>query len=176
MPIMTTTQAFELSACLVQAGILRPEEGQLLTSQPWQYISAAEALSPSLLTRLPGQGTPAALRWEWDCRRAAEFAAWAMAALQERFSITWRIEGEEEDLQLGPRYLRLHLGAREERCDWRYLNQHRWMEAFCTIANRLLEPVRVTALDLETGWFDTIVCFCWRDQVEALLRWFPEAE
>jgi hypothetical protein len=50
------------------------------------------------------------------------------------------------------------------------------MDAFCTIADRLLKPVGVTALALETGWFDTVLCFCWREQAAEVLRWFPEAE
>ncbi|TMC24656.1 MAG: sirohydrochlorin chelatase [Chloroflexi bacterium] len=68
------------------------------------------------------------------------------------------------------------LGEQQERCDWRYLNANHWMGAFCTIADRLLSKVGVTALCLETGWFDTVVVFCRSDSAAEIARWFPEAE
>jgi hypothetical protein len=34
----------------------------------------------------------------------------------------------------------------------------------------------ITALCLETGWFDTVIVFCRKKYAEELLNWFPEAE
>jgi len=144
----------------------------------WQRKSRAQldAPPPYLLTAQPGHVATGAVRWDWDSHRAHEFATWCMETLQERFGISWQVGCEEEDAQLGPHYLRVTLGGQQERCDWRYLNQNHWMGAFCTIADRLLKPVGVTVLSLETGWFDTVVAFCRSDYAEEILRWFPEAE
>ncbi len=144
----------------------------------WQRTSRAQldAPPPYLLTAQPDQASTAALRWDWDSHRAHELAAWCMETLHERFGIIWQVDCEEEDAQLGPHYLRLTLGEQQERCDWHYLNQNHWMGAFCTIADRLLKSVGITALNLETGWFDTVVAFCRINHAEEILRWFPEAE
>lgn len=166
-----------LRGCVTEAGITNSQEiTDALTT--WQRKSRAQldAPPPYLLTAQPGHVFTAALRWEWDSQRAHEFATWCMEALHERFGISWRVDCEQEDAQRGPHYLRMTLGEQQERCDWRYLNQNHWMGAFCTIADRLLRPVGVTVLSLETGWFDTVVAFCRSDYAEEMLRWFPEAE
>lgn len=166
-----------LRKCVTAAGITNKWEiTEALTI--WQSKSRAQLDTPPpyLLTAMPGHVSTAALRWDWDSHSAQEFARWCMETLRERFGISWRVDCEEEDPQLGPHYLRMTLGERQEHCDWRYLNQNHWMGAFCTIADRLLGPVGVTALSLETGWFDTVVVFCRSDYAEEMLRWFPEAE
>ena len=147
------------------------------------------ALMPYLLTAMPGQPPTTAFRWEFDSHRTREFADWCTTALRERFGINWQIVYEETDVErdkpnpYAPRdggkpdpYLCIIQGEHQERCDWRYLNQSHWMGAFCTIANRLLEPMGITALCLETGWFDTVIVFCRKQYAEELLNWFPEAE
>jgi hypothetical protein len=166
-----------LRKCVTAAGITnRWEITEALTI--WQSKSRAQLDTPPpyLLTAMPGHVSTAALRWDWDSHSAQEFARWCMETLRERFGISWRVDCEEEDPQLGPHYLRMTLGEQQEYCDWRYLNRNHWMGAFCTIADRLLGPVGVTALSLETGWFDTVVVFCRSDYAEEMLRWFPEAE
>jgi sirohydrochlorin cobaltochelatase len=166
-----------LRECVTAAGITtRQEITAALTT--WQSKSRAQldAPPPYLLTAQPGHVSTAALRWDWDSHRAHEFAQWCMETLQKRFAMSWRVECEEEDSQVGPQYLCMTLGEQQERCDWRYLNQNHWMGAFCTIADRLLKPAGVTVLSLETGWFDTVVAFCRSDYAEEMLRWFPEAE
>jgi hypothetical protein len=50
------------------------------------------------------------------------------------------------------------------------------MGAFCTIAERLLLPSGVSVLNLETGWFDTVLVFCRTGYTEEIVRWFPEVE
>ncbi len=166
-----------LRECVTAAGITnRQEITDALTI--WQRKSRAQLDTPPpyLLTAQPGHVSTAALRWDWDSHRAHEFSRWCIETLHERFGISWRVDCEEEDAQLGPHYLRMTLGEQQERCDWRYLNQNHWMGAFCTIADRLLRSIGVTALSLETGWFDTVVAFCRNDYAEEMLRWFPEAE
>ncbi len=134
------------------------------------------ALMPYILTAMPGQPPTAALRWDFDSRHFREFADWCTTTLRERFGINWQIEYKNENAQLGPQSLFILQDGRQEQCDWRYLNQNHWMGAFCTIANRLLEPMGITTLCLETGWFDTVVVFCHKNAAEELLNWFPEAE
>jgi sirohydrochlorin cobaltochelatase len=134
------------------------------------------ALLPYLLTAMPGEPSTTAFRWAFESQRAREFADWCTTALRERLGINWQIVYEDEDEQQGPQSLCIIQGERQERCDWRYLNQSHWMGAFCTIANRLLEPMGITALCLETGWFDTVIVFCRKQYAEELLTWFPEAE
>ena len=166
-----------LQECVTTAGIANHQEiTNALTA--WQKKSRAQLDTPPpyLLTAAPGQPPTAALRWDWDGQSAHAFADWCMQTLQERFDINWRVDCEEDDPQLGPHYLRMMLGEQNERCDWRYLNQNHWMGAFCTIADRLLKPVGITALSLETGWFDTVIVFCRNTSADELLRWFPEAE
>ncbi len=167
-----------LRECVTAAGIMDMQE---ITDAlaAWQSKRKAQAhthLTPYVLTAMPGHTPTAALRWDFDSRRAHEFATWCMATLRERFGISWQIECEDEDAQLGPHYLRITLDEHQERCDWRYLNQNHWMGAFCTIADRLLEPMGLTALSLETGWFDTVILFCRSSHAEDILGWFPESE
>jgi sirohydrochlorin cobaltochelatase len=166
-----------LRECVTAAGITNREEITAALIH-WQSTSRAQldAPPPYLLTALPGHTPTAALRWDWDSQRAREFVQWCMETLQERFGISWRVEYEEGVSQPGSQYLLMILGEQQERCDWRYLNQNHWMGAFCTIANRLLRPAGITALSLETGWFDTVIAFCRNDHAEEILRWFPEAE
>jgi hypothetical protein len=87
-----------------------------------------------------------------------------------------QIEYDDNDTQLGPQSLRILHNGQQAQCDWRYLNPNHWLGAFCTIANCLLEPTGLTALCLETGWFDTVIVFCHNHAVEELLTWFPEAK
>jgi sirohydrochlorin cobaltochelatase len=167
-----------LRECVTAAGIMDMQEIRDALAA-WQSKHKAQIdtpLTPYILTAKSGHTPTAALRWDFDSRRAHEFAAWCMATLRERFGISWQIECEDEDAQLGPHYLRITLGEHQERCDWRYLNQNHWMGAFCTIADRLLEAVGLTALSLETGWFDTVVLFCRSSHAEEILGWFPESE
>jgi sirohydrochlorin cobaltochelatase len=166
-----------LRESVMAAGITnRQEITEALTI--WQCKSRAQLDTPPpyLLTAMPDHASTAALRWDWDSHSAHEFARWCMETLRERFEISWRVDCEEDDPQLGPHYLCMTLGEQQERCDWRYLNQNHWMGAFCTIADRLLRSVGVTVLSFETGWFDTVVAFCRSNYAEEMLRWFPEAE
>ena len=167
-----------LRECITAAGIMDMREitDALAVWQSKHKAQMDTALTPYILTARPEHTPTAALRWDFDSRRAHEFAIWCMATLRARFGIRWQIECEDEAAQMGPHYLRITLGEHQERCDWRYLNQNHWMGAFCTIADRLLEPVGLTALSLETGWFDTVVMFCRRSHAEEMLRWFPESE
>lgn len=166
-----------LRACVTAAGITNNEEITAALAH-WQSKDRTQAGMPPpyLLTAQPGHAPTAARRWDWDSHGAHEFTQWCMVTLREHFGITWQIDCEEEDSQLGPHYLLMTLGEQQERCDWRYLNQNHWIGAFCTIADRLLRPVGVTVLSLETGWFDTVISFCRSDYAEEILRWFPEAE
>ena len=169
----------KLCECITTAGIMNMQEitAALTAQQEKQSKKKTEtALMPYILTAIPGQPPTAALRWDFDSCRHHEFADWCISVLRERFGITWQIEYENEDAQLGPQSLRILQDGRQEQCDWRYLNQSHWMGAFCTIANRLLEPMGITTLCLETGWFDTVVVFCRKNAAEELLNWFPEAE
>lgn len=167
-----------LRECVTAAGIMGIQEitDALAAWQSKRKAQAHTPLTPYVLTAMPGHTPTAALRWDFDSRRAHEFATWCIATLRERFGISWQIECEDEDAQLGPHYLRITLDEHQERCNWRYLNQNHWMGAFCTIADRLLEPMGLTALSLETGWFDTVILFCRSSHAEAILSWFPESE
>ncbi|HEY4034837.1 MAG TPA: sirohydrochlorin chelatase [Ktedonobacteraceae bacterium] len=168
-----------LCECVTTAGIMNMQEiTAALTAQQSKQRKkpTATTLMPYILTAMPGQPPTSALRWDFDSRRVHEFADWCTTALRERFGINWQIEYEDEDAQLGPQSLRILQDGLQEQCDWRYLNQSHWMGAFCTIANRLLEPTGITALCLETGWFDTVVLFCHKNHAEELLNWFSEAE
>jgi sirohydrochlorin cobaltochelatase len=167
-----------LCDCVTAAGIMdRQEITAALTA--WQKKKPAQpdiAPMPYLLTAMPGQPPTTAFRWAFESQHAREFADWCTTALRERLGINWQIVYEEEDEQKGPQSLCIIQGKRQERCDWRYLNQSHWMGAFCTIANRLLEPMGITALCLETGWFDTVIVFCRKQYEGELLEWFCEAE
>jgi hypothetical protein len=168
-----------LCECVTAAGIMDRQEitAALTTHQRKPRKQKPDlALMPYLLTAMPGQPPTAALRWDFDSSRVREFADWCTTVLRERFGITWQIVYEDEDVQLGPPSLRILQNGLQEQCDWRYLNQSHWIGAFCTIANRLLEPAGITALSLETGWFDTVIVFCRRNYAEELLNWFPESE
>lgn len=167
----------EVQECVVGAGIMDVQEiREAFSALRSERKVHSDVLPPYILTAIPGHGPTAALRWDWDSSRAHEFAEWCMQILRQRFSIDWQIDWEGEEEQQGPHYLRMTLGEQQERCDWRYLNQNRWMGAFCTIANRLLNQKGLTVLSLETGWFDTVVVFCRSSHAEELLNWFPEAE
>jgi hypothetical protein len=131
---------------------------------------------PYILTALPDQPATAALRWDWQEQNVHLFIDWCTQVLRERFALDIQITSEDEDAQHTPRYIRLQLGEQQERCDWQYLNQNRWMGAFCTIAERLLLPSGVSVLNLETGWFDTVLVFCRTGYTEEIVRWFPEVE
>jgi sirohydrochlorin cobaltochelatase len=167
----------EIQECIVGAGIMDAQEArEAFSALRSERKLHSAVLPPYILTAMPGHAPTAALRWDWDSQRAREFAEWCMQALRQRFHIDWQIDWEGEEGKKEPHYLRMTLDEQQERCDWRYLNQNRWMGAFCTIANRLLNPKGLTVLSLETGWFDTVVVFCRSSHVEALLNWFPEAE
>jgi hypothetical protein len=167
----------QIQECIVDAGVMDAQEiREALSALRSGRKVRSDVLPPYLLTAMPGHAPTAALRWDWDSKRAHEFAEWCMHTLRQRFHVDWQIDWEDENEQQGPHYLRMMLGEQQERCDWRYLNQNRWMGAFCTIANRLLNPQGLTVLSLETGWFDTVVVFCRSSHAEALLHWFPEAE
>jgi sirohydrochlorin cobaltochelatase len=181
-----------LCDCVTAAGIMNRQEITAALSARQSKLKPAQpetALMPYLLTAMPGQPPTTAFRWEFDSHRTHEFADWCTTALRERFGINWQIVYEEADVngakpdphgsQDGDKpnpYLRIIQDEHQERCDWHYLNQSHWMGAFCTIANRLLEPMGITALCLETGWFDTVIVFCRKQYAEELLNWFPEAE
>lgn len=167
----------EVQECIVNAGIMDGQEiREAFSALRSERKVRSDALPPYILTAMPGHEPTAALRWDWDSSRASEFAEWCMQTLRQRFQIDWQIDWEGEEETQGPHYLHMTLGEQQERCDWRYLNQSRWMGAFCTIANRLLNQKGLTVLSLETGWFDTVVVFCRSSQAEELLNWFPEAE
>lgn len=171
-----------MRACVGRAGILTAEEfdGALAAWEPVlgrRGTGPGEAvLSPYVLTGAPGRTETAALRWDWDISRTGAFAGWCERALATRFSIAWQVRGEPGDRCDAPEYLVLSREGQSERCDWRYLNAHRWAGAFCTIADRLLRPVGVTALELETGWFDVVICFCAAECADEVLSSFGEAE
>jgi hypothetical protein len=169
----------ELCECITTVGIMTMQEitAALTAWQKKRRNKQAEmALMPYILPAMPGQPPTAALRWDFDSRRARDFANWCMTALRERFGITWQIEYKDEDVQLGPPFLYILQDGQQEQCDWRYLNESRWMGAFCTIANRLLASTDITALCLETGWLDTVLVFSHKYAVQELLNWFPQAE
>ncbi|GAC1360065.1 MAG: hypothetical protein NVS2B12_29110 [Ktedonobacteraceae bacterium] len=169
-----------LGACVTNAGIMSMQEfTDALASWRGERDMLSSTPPPYILTAQPGKTPTAALRWDWDGRRAHDFAAWCVLCLRERFAVQWSITYEDDDARMahtGPRYLRLELDGQQERCDWRYLNQSHWMGAFCTIADRLLNPGGLTAVSLETGWFDTVIVFCRKSHAAELLDWFPEAE
>ena len=185
-PSSTAIDAWKtLCECVTTAGIMNMQEITTaltaLTAQQGKQGKQRKkktdaALMPYILIAMPGQPPTAALRWDFDSRRFREFADWCTTTLRERFGIYWQIEYENENAQLGPQSLCILQDGQQEQCDWRYLNQNHWMGAFCTIANRLLEPMGITTLCLETGWFDTVVVFCRKNAAEELLNWFPEAE
>ena len=169
--------AATLQAIVTKAGIMNAEEFNASFAVWCEDVRECreDTLSPAVLTGAPGTIT-AALQWNWDCDQADTFAAWCMAVVQTRFGITWHVSSEEPQGENGPLYVRLERDGMVERCDWQYLHRHRWAGAFCTIAQRLLHPVGVTVLDLETGWFDVVICFCWQTMADDLLTWFSEAE
>ncbi|GAC1401426.1 MAG: hypothetical protein NVSMB49_15870 [Ktedonobacteraceae bacterium] len=166
-----------LQKCITEAGIMTIQEfTEAFANWQSQQITPTDTLPPYVLLALPEHPPTAALRWDWESRHANEFVTWCMEAVQNRFGVHWHVVYEDEDASLGPHYLRMTLNGRQERCDWHYLNRSHWMGAFCTIADRLLGPVGLTALSLETGWFDTVVVFCRKSHAEEVLHWFPEAE
>ncbi len=172
---MTEWQA--LQRCVTAAGMMHADElTAALTLWQSQQATPSNTPPPYVLLALPGRTPTAALRWDWESRRAHEFTTWCVDTTRERFGIQWQVECEDEDARQGPHYLRMTLDRQQERCDWHYLNQSHWMGAFCTIANRLLNTVGLTALSLETGWFDTVVAFSRTSHAEEVLHWFPEAE
>jgi sirohydrochlorin cobaltochelatase len=167
----------ELRQSVVNAGIMTPVEIASALQDWYRKRKAWSNLPPPyLLTALPGQPATAALRWDWQEQNVQEFSAWSQHVLLERFGVALQISAEEEADQATPRYLRMQLGEQQERCDWHYLNQNRWLGAFCTMIERLLLPVGVTALCLDTGWFDTVLVFCRTAHVDEITRWFPEVE
>lgn len=167
----------EVQECIVGAGVMDAQEiREAFSALRSERKVHSDVLPPYILTAMPGHAPTAALRWDWDSSRAREFAEWCVQTLLQRFGIDWRIDWVGEEEQQGPHYLHMTLGEQQERCDWRYLNQNRWMGAFCTIANRLLNQKGLTVLSLETGWFDTVVVFCRSSYAEELFNWFPEAE
>jgi hypothetical protein len=177
-PILDAWKA--LCECVTNAGIMDIREiTAALTVQQGKQKKKKKtdmALMPYVLTAMPGQQPTTALRWDFDGSHVGEFVDWCTTALRERFGINWQITYEDKDAQLGPQTLSILKDGLQEQCDWRYLNHNHWMGAFCTIANRLLEPEGITALCLETGWFDTVIVFCRKKYAAELLNWFPEAE
>ena len=167
----------ELRQSVVDAGIMTLGEVEPAV-QDWYRKRKAwtKVPPPYLLTAVPGQPATSALRWDWQEKNVQEFIVWCHQVLHERFGIDLQIMAEAEEDQSVPRYLRMQLGEQQERCDWLYLNQNRWIGAFCTIIERMLLPLGVTALSLETGWFDTVLVFCRTAHVEEITRWFPEVE
>lgn len=167
----------ELRQSVVKAGIMTHEEIERAV-QDWYRKRKAwtNVPPPYLLTALPGQPATAALRWDWQEQNVHVFIDWCTQVLRERFGLDVQITCEDEEAQHAPRFMRLQLGEQQELCDWQYLNQNRWMGAFCTIAERLLLPSGVSVLNLETGWFDTVLVFCRTEYVEEIERWFPEVE
>ena len=178
-----SSQAYgELRACVANAGILR--EGEFdAAAAAWEPILLARGASfewsspsPYVLTGPPGGPETAALRWDWDMRRVTAFASWCERALAERFGVSWQAQGKSVVNGGVAEFLLLTLDGQTEQCDWRYLNTHRWAGAFCAIAERLLRPRGIAALELETGWFDVVICFCSTTSADEVLRWFAEAE
>jgi sirohydrochlorin cobaltochelatase len=168
-----------LCECITTAGIMTQQEitAALTARQSKRRDKRVDmALLPYILPAMPGQPPTAALRWDFDSRRVHDFANWCTTVLRERFGIIWQIEYEDEDAPLGPASLHILQDGQQEQCDWHYLNQSRWMGAFCAIANRLLEPANITALCLETGWLDTVLVFSRKHAAQELLNWFPEAK
>lgn len=168
--------------CATQAGVLRQVEFDAAASV-WERTLRARGDSPSwsnptpyVLTGAPGEPETAALRWDWDTRKVDWFARWCERALAGRFGVTWQVRGDNLTSGGDAEYLLLTRDGQTERCDWRYLNQHRWAGAFCAIAERLLRPVGIAALELETGWFDVVICFCAATSADELSGWFAEAE
>lgn len=167
----------ELRQSVVHAGIMTSVEIELALQDWYQKRKAwSKVPPPYLLTAVPGQPATAALRWDWQEKNVQEFIAWNQQILHERFDIDLQMSTEAECYQSAPCYLRMQSGEQQERCDWQYLNQNRWMGAFCTIIERMLLPLGVTALSLDTGWFDTVLVFCRTAYVEEITRWFPEVE
>lgn len=172
----------DLRDCVTRAGVLLPEEFDTAASA-WERTLRARGAAPSwsspapyVLTGAPDAPETGALRWDWDMREVERFAGWCERALATRFGVTWQVRGQSAIPGADAEYLLLTRDGQTERCDWRYLNQHRWAGAFCAIAERLLRPVGVAALELETGWFDVVICFCAATSADEVTGWFAEAE
>ncbi|GAC1430432.1 MAG: hypothetical protein NVS4B1_25120 [Ktedonobacteraceae bacterium] len=166
-----------LQRCVTEAGIMSVHElTEALAHWQHQQTIPIHTPPPYILLALPGHTPTAAFRWNWESCHTRAFTTWCMDAVRARFGVHWQVKYEDDDARLGPHYLHMILGGQHEQCDWQYLNQSHWMGAFCTIANRLLDSGGLTALSLETGWFDTVVVFCRKSYAEEVLHWFPEAE
>ncbi len=170
----------DLRRLVVQAGVMTDAELCIAEAHRLRAVGRPDGpallayRSPLVLTGAPASPPTAALLWRWEIDRADDFCRWATQALRQRF-------GLDVDITLGDpqegdalRYLEINGSGRREVCDWRRVNRDRWMGAFCAIANRVLEPLGVSALALDADEA-TVLCFCWSRCAEELLQHFPEA-
>ncbi|MEK7681843.1 MAG: hypothetical protein AAB369_03350 [Chloroflexota bacterium] len=175
----------ELRHLVVEAGVmtdaeLRLAEAHRLRATPLRGAVPAPCgallayRSPLVLTGAPESSPTAALLWRWEVDRADDFRRWATQALRQRFGLDVEVTVGEPQGGAAPRYLEISGGGRREICDWLRVNRDQWMGAFCAIANRVLEPLGVSALALDADEA-TVLCFCRSSCAGRLLQVFPEA-
>ncbi|MDO8530906.1 MAG: hypothetical protein Q7T26_01870 [Dehalococcoidia bacterium] len=168
----------ELRRLVVEAGVmtdaeLRLAEAHRLRATPHSGVLLAYR-SPLVLTGAPESPPTAALLWHWEVGRADDFCRWATQALRQRFGLDVEVTAGEPHGEAAPQYVEINGGGRREICDWLRVNRDQWMGAFCAIANRVLEPLGVSALALDADEA-TVLCFCRSSCAERLLQAFPEA-
>lgn len=157
---------------LAEAPCARAAAHRLRATPPCGALLAYR--SPLVLTGAPDAAPTAAILWRWEVDRAEDFCRWATQALRRRFGLDVDITVGEPQGGAAPQYLEISGGGRREICDWLRVNRDQWMGAFCAIANRVLEPLGVSALALDADEA-TVLCFCWSRCAEGLLQVFPEA-
>ena len=164
-------------AVLVEAGLLTWEELRLREERALPGAHSLQRLrrDPYFLSGPDFAEAAGAARWDWDTSKTYLFCAWAQKTLRERFSLPITVEAGPEGAR-DPDRLWVRYGDREEVCNWKVINRSKWMGAFCIMANRILEPLGVTALELETGGFDTVVCFCKSEYVGRVKEILPVVE
>lgn len=142
---------------------------------------------PEFLTWPLSALPPPGLLWTWRVEQADAFCHWASACLRRRFGATASVAPVRDDAGMVEFVeVRAMSSAPNEGAeppvapvsitDWRRLNRLRWMGSFCVMANRVLLPLGVQAIELGTGGEDTVVAFCrppWADTLEA---YFPPGD
>lgn len=175
-----TERLDELRRLVVQAGVMTDAELRIAEEHRLRAMGRPDgpALlayhSPLVLTGAPDAAPTAAILWRWEVDRADDFCRWAAQALRQRFGLDVDVTVGEPREGDALRYLEISGSGRREVCDWRRVNRDRWMGAFCAIANRVLEPLGVSALALDADEA-TALCFCWSRCAVGLLQVFPEA-
>ncbi len=175
-----TERLDDLRRLVVLAGVMTDAELRLAEAHRLRAVGQPDGpallayRSPLVLTGAPDAASTAAILWRWEAGRADDFCRWATQALRRRFGLDVDITAGEPRKGDAPRYLEVRSRGGREICDWQRVNRDRWMGAFCAIANRVLEPLGVSALALDADEA-TVLCFCWSRRAEGLLQVFPEA-